>query len=165
MNEKVLVKDSEIEGKGVFTIRDVLQGEMILAIDDSHIVNDPKSISEEDKEHMDYLADGKVILMQSPEVYINHSCDPNTYVKTFNGKRQVIAMRDIRVGEEVTYDYAINGDYSWGAECKCGALNCRGIVNPNFWELPRDRQIEYLPYLDNWFVEKYKDRVKSLLGN
>lgn len=50
---------------------------------------------------------GKVILMKEPERSINHSCDPNTYVKTINGVRRVLAMRGIKKGEEITFDYAI----------------------------------------------------------
>src|SRR3989344_5601869 len=77
-------------------------------------------------------------------------------------KGHILAMKDIKSGEEIVYDYAINGDYSWGAECRCGSKRCRKIVNPNFWELPVERQREYLPYLDDWFVEKYKNKVEAL---
>jgi len=163
MNKKVFVKDSLIEGKGVFVIQNIPKSETVLIVDDSHEVSNPETVPKEHKEHMDYLANGKIILMQSPEVYINHSCDPNTYTKTINGKRHVIAMREIRSGEEITYDYAINGDYEWGVACKCGSLNCRGVINPDFWKLPQKRQKEYLPYLDDWFIEKHKDKVQSLL--
>ncbi len=121
-----------------------------------------ESVPKEHKEHLDFLANGRVVFMQSPEVYINHSCDPNTYVKTIDDKRNVIAIRDIAPKEEITYDYAINGDYEWGVTCRCGSKNCRGVINPNFWELPKQRQLEYLPYLDNGFIEKYKDRVEAL---
>ena len=38
---------------------------------------------------------GKVVLMQPPERYINHSCDPNSFVKTIDGVRHVLALLDI----------------------------------------------------------------------
>jgi SET domain-containing protein len=162
MSEEVLVKDSLIAGKGVFAAHAISKGTSILTLDDSNEITDPETISDEHKEHLDYLANGKVVLMQSPEVYINHSCDPNAYVKTIGGKRTLIAIRNITSGEEITYDYAINGDYEWGVPCNCGSANCRKIISPNFWELPQERQFEYLPYLDNWFVEKYMDKVQAL---
>ncbi len=162
---EVLVKDSLIAGKGVFATQNILKDTEVLAIDDSNEVSNPETVPEEHKDHLDYLANGKIVLMQSPEVYINHSCDPNTYVKTIDGKRRVIAMRDISSGEEITYDYAINGDYEWGVPCNCGSANCRKVISPNFWDLPLERQKEYAPYLDDWFVEKYKDKVKALLKN
>lgn len=164
MSEEVLVKDSPIAGKGVFAAQHIPKDTRILTINDSHEIADPETVPEEHKEHLDFLANGKIILMQSPEVFINHSCDPNTYIKTTDGKRHLIAMRDILSGEEITYDYAINGDYEWGVPCNCGSVNCRKVVNPNFWELPLERQKEYAPYLDDWFVEKYKDRVRALLA-
>ena len=45
--------------------------------------------------------------MQIPERYINHSCDPNTYVKTINGVREVIALRPIAPGEDMTLRFVI----------------------------------------------------------
>ena len=59
--------------------------------------------------------------MQAPEKHINHSCDPNTYVKTLDGIRKVIAMRNIKLGEEITYDYAVNGYYDSDTPCRCGS--------------------------------------------
>ncbi|HEY4474040.1 MAG TPA: SET domain-containing protein-lysine N-methyltransferase [Candidatus Paceibacterota bacterium] len=162
MSDEVLVEESPIGGRGVFARKDFEVGETILTIDDTHAINDASLVPPEEKDHLDYLANGKIVLMQSPEVYINHSCDPNSYVKTIEEKRHILAMKDIKSGEEIVYDYAINGDYSWGAECRCGSKRCRKIVNPNFWELPVERQREYLPYLDDWFVEKYKNKVEAL---
>lgn len=158
----VSVKESAVEGFGAFAERHFNESETVLTIDDTHVVEDVSKVEPKDKDHLDYLDQSKIVLMQSPEVYINHSCDPNTYVKTIEGKRRVLAMRDIPTGEEITYDYAINGDYKWGAECHCGSKNCRKIINPNFWELPIERQREYLPYLDDWFIEKYKNKIKAL---
>ncbi len=66
--------------------------------------------------------------------WINHSCDPNcdTYEKD---KRMFIrAIRDIRPGEELSYDYCIEaGERLTQAvkarwPCWCGAKKCRGTV-------------------------------------
>jgi hypothetical protein len=37
-----------------------------------------------------------------------------------------VALRDIPVGEEITYDYAFVADVA--EPCHCGAANCRGVI-------------------------------------
>jgi len=72
--------------------------------------------------------------------WINHSCDPNTYVDSSwdAGTKTIrtwwVATRDIEVGEELTYDYAFCGHLA--EACACGASACRGlIVDPDPREL------------------------------
>lgn len=157
-----IVKNSSVQGKGVFASRDFKKGSFVLAIDDSHIVLDESKLTPKQHEvDLDYL-DSKIVLMQPPEKYINHSCDPNVYVKTENSLRNVYAMRDIVKGDEITYDYSINGDNEGTFECRCGSKSCRKIYQGNFFKLPVDIQIKYLPYLDTWFAKNYKERVDKL---
>lgn len=157
----VEVKQSLVVGNGVFTLQNFKRGDKVLGIDDTHVVLSEKDLLPEDKDHCDYLGD-KIVLMQSPEVYINHSCDPNTYVKTIDGLRHVIAIHDIGVGQEINYDYAINGYYDSDIICNCGAKRCRGTISPNFFRLPLNLQKEYMPYLDDWFKEKFKEKLKVI---
>jgi SET domain-containing protein len=159
----VSVKPSPIEGQGVFAAVDFRKGERILAIDDSRVVTEDAPLREgEDPRHCDYLAAGRVVLMQPPERHINHSCDPNAYVRTIDGVRYVLALRDIAMGEEITYDYCINsgGDTVW--RCNCGSERCRRMIHSDFFHLPRALQLEYLPLLDGWFVEEHREHVERL---
>ncbi|RPJ21522.1 MAG: SET domain-containing protein-lysine N-methyltransferase [Chloroflexi bacterium] len=163
---KVTVKQSSINGMGVFALENISNGELILAIDDSRIVTPELPLIESKDEfeyHCDYLAGRKVVLMQLPERHINHSCNPNTFVKTILGVRYVFALRPIPVGEEVTYDYCINGigDTLW--KCNCGSARCREDIHSDFFHLPYDLQVEYLPLLDSWYIEEYKEKVQKLL--
>jgi SET domain-containing protein len=162
---KVIVKESSINGLGVFSLRSIAKGELVLAIDDSRIVTPELLLDESNGEfeyHCDYLAD-KVILMKFPERHINHSCDPNTFVRTISGIRYVFALRPISSFEEITYDYCINGfgDVLW--ECNCGSPRCRKTIHSDFFHLPHGLQVEYLPLLDNWYIEKYREKVQGLL--
>lgn len=160
---KVKIKGSDIEGKGVFATVDMKNGEWLLDMDDSHVVEDMNSLTQYQREYeCDWLGDGKTILMKAPEKHINHSCDPNTYVKTENNIRKVIAMKDIRADEEITYDYAINGYYDSDILCRCGSKNCRGTLSPNFFKLSRERQLQYLPYLDKWFVDRFEKELSEI---
>ncbi|MCA1612621.1 MAG: SET domain-containing protein-lysine N-methyltransferase [Acidobacteria bacterium] len=55
--------------------------------------------------------------------YINHSCDPNAFMRVVPGQKVAIfARRDIRPGEELTINYR---DPYHPEVCKCGAANCR----------------------------------------
>ena len=161
--KNVVVKKSRIIGKGVFSSKNFREGEVILEIDDSHVVTDPSKLTKEQHEfELDYLADGKIVVMQAPERYINHSCDPNSYVKTVNGIRKVFAMRDIQKEEEIVGDYSINGYNEGTFKCRCGSENCRVVYQGNFFKLPKTLQKKYLPYLDDWFLKQFKDKINRL---
>ena len=161
----VVTAESTIHGIGVFANRDFAEGETILIIDDSRIVDDEHPLRLELGEydyHCDYLANGRVVLMPSPERHINSDCDPNTFVKTIGGDRHVIARRTIKSGEEITYDYIINchGGIVW--QCSCGSPSCRKTIVSSFFELPESTQRAYLALLDEWFIEEHREKVEVL---
>jgi len=161
--KNVEVKKSRISGKGVFSNRSFKKGEVILEMDDSHVVTDLSKVTKEQHEsELDYLSDPTIVAMPLPQRYINHSCDPNSYVKTVNGIRKVFAMRDINKGDEIVGDYSINGYNEGTFKCRCGSENCRLVYRGNFFRLPRALQKKYLPYLDDWFVEQFKDEIVRL---
>ncbi|MFT3678198.1 MAG: SET domain-containing protein-lysine N-methyltransferase [Chitinophagaceae bacterium] len=55
----------------------------------------------------------------------NHSCDANTGMDGLN----VVALRNIRIHEELTLDYSSFLDESMEPfECRCGTDQCRGII-------------------------------------
>src|SRR5579863_3366030 len=133
MPQGVSVRPSSINGLGVFAARPFTSGEVVLSIDDSHIVDENHPLpSAAAERHCDYLEAGKTVLMQFPERHINHSCDPNIYVRTVEGVRLVLALKPIAAGEEIAYDYCINssGDTTW--TCNCGASLCRGAIHSDF---------------------------------
>ena len=49
--------------------------------------------------------------------YVNHACNPNCYTEIFRHHIWIIASRDIKPGEELTYDY--NTDGVAGIPCQC----------------------------------------------
>ncbi len=66
--------------------------------------------------------------------FINHSCEPNCIAVTDKRHVFIEALREIRPGEELLYDYNLtrNGDDSPEMErryaCHCGAPTCRGTM-------------------------------------
>lgn len=67
--------------------------------------------------------------------FINHSCDPTCVARimVLDGKQRIVfyTRRDIRCGEEITYDYKfpLEDDPAKKIKCLCGAKTCRGTLN------------------------------------
>lgn len=59
--------------------------------------------------------------------YINHSCDPNTYLRRAYQKVEFYSKRTIKKGEELTADYG-ETHHDGKLPCRCGAKNCRGYI-------------------------------------
>ena len=58
--------------------------------------------------------------------FINHSCDPNCEVDEIKGKVIITAIRNIKPGTELTYDYNLyDGDLDDDSPCFCGMKKCR----------------------------------------
>lgn len=59
--------------------------------------------------------------------FINHSCDPNTYMRRAYRKVEFYTLRPIKKGEELTCDYG-ETHHEGTLPCKCGAKNCRKFI-------------------------------------
>jgi hypothetical protein len=162
---RVYTTRSPIHGTGVFSAARHLAGEVVLKIDDSRVVTVAAPLDPakgELEHHCDSLAGGKVVLMQPPERFINHCCDPNTYVRTITGDRYVVALREIRPGDEMTYDYCVNGDGDTVWDCSCKSPECRERHHSGFFHLPVNVQARYLALIEDWFVAEHRDEVEIL---
>ena len=66
--------------------------------------------------------------------YVNHSCNPNAGL---SGQIGLVAMRDIKVGEEVCFDYAMCDTMPYDEfNCLCGQNTCRGQITGHDWQRP-----------------------------
>jgi SET domain-containing protein len=59
---------------------------------------------------------------------INHSCDPNLFIKRERGTINYYSKQPIRRGEELTVDYRFAPD-AVHVPCRCGSAKCRGTIN------------------------------------
>ena len=156
---KVIVKQSGIERKGLFALKNIKKGKIVVTWKPIKIISkrDFKKLSEDEQNHTTPAGNGKYIVMGIPERYVNHSCSPNTYAN----KKRDIALRNIKENEEITSDYSINGIDAWKMNCLCRSRNCRKIIYNDFFKLPKAMQKKYLPYLEDWFKKKFKDKLKG----
>lgn len=65
---------------------------------------------------------------------LNHSCAPNCEAIQSRGRIWLTAMRDIREGEELTFNYGFDLE-NWDEHvCRCGTDRCVGfIVGEEYW--------------------------------
>lgn len=129
MSEKLEIRKSAIYGKGCFArvpfgkrkkiaayMGELIQGKRRVAAR-LRLQRAVKIIWLAD----DLAVDGAVGGDQT--AYINHSCEPNAYMRAAPGNKIIFfALRDIKAGEEITMDYR---DLEHPEICRCGARNCR----------------------------------------
>lgn len=67
--------------------------------------------------------------------FINHSCEPNceTQKWTVNGELRIgfFTIKNIRAGEEITFDYQFQRYGKKAQRCYCEAPSCRGYIGGN----------------------------------
>jgi len=139
MNNFILTKNDF--GQAVIANKKFLKNEMIIRFEGKlmHRLElpplDKMSLPEEDR----YLQVSEEYFIgpsgKSDDIF-NHSCNPNAGIVIRERKINLVALKDIHVGEEITYDYSLQMcDEDWTMKCACGASNCRKII----------REFKYLP--------------------
>jgi uncharacterized protein len=148
MSSAFVVRRSPIHGTGVFATRDIAAGEPIVEYTGellTHAQADARYPEDDGHTFLYTLNDHYVIdagVGGNDARWINHSCDPNCEVygeESDDGdpakERLVItAMRDIKAGEELTYEYGITTDEPITDEvramwaCRCGSPKCKGTM-------------------------------------
>jgi hypothetical protein len=64
---------------------------------------------------------------ESPFKHLNHSCEPNAFMRVYRGRVEFYSLRRVEPGEELTCDYG-QTHHDGGLSCRCGSARCRGRV-------------------------------------
>ncbi len=75
---------------------------------------------------------------------INHSCEPNCEVFGEGLKIWIFAMKNIKKGEELSYDYGFSFDQDYkNYPCNCGSKNCAGYIirEGSRWRIKNRRKL------------------------
>ena len=114
LNDNLEVKESDLEGKGVFALKHIKCGERLAIFGGSIMLIDELNDMHEDhnaQEHAMQIEERVLIGNKSstPEGtdYFNHSCNPNS---GFQGQIFLVAMQDIEKGKEITVVFKITKD-------------------------------------------------------
>ncbi|WP_395772063.1 SET domain-containing protein [Arenimonas sp.] len=150
MSSKFEVRRSKIHGSGVFAAKNIKKGEFIIEYKGllcSHEEVDAAYDGEDETGHTflftlneDFVVDANI--KGNEARWINHSCDPNCdseHVDAEDGNKskdriEIKALRDIKAGEELSYNYGIRlgGRHTpklkklWA--CLCGSPKCTGTM-------------------------------------
>lgn len=138
---KIQVRRSGVHGKGVFALRHIKKGERIVEYK-GEITSWKKAsarMAHEDPDHTflfgideDRVIDANV--GGNSARFINHSCAPNCETEQVGDRVFIDAMRDIKPGEELSYDYQLTLDEPHTVKakrqhaCHCGAKRCTGTM-------------------------------------
>ena len=130
------VKKSNIDNRGLYASRNIKPGTIIIFYKGKLITKkETEKNPKYDNEKAIYLfninnrydLDGD--FAYNTARLINHSCNPNCEVAGKGLKLWVFALKDIKKGEELTYDYGFSYDENYkDYKCKCKSKNCCGYI-------------------------------------
>ena len=129
----IVRRRSRIAGSGVFAVRPIEKDARIVEYK-GELVSRAEGIRREDR----YAKRGRLwtFIVNDRWIrdagvggniarYINHACRPNCYVDVVGRTIWILALRPIRAGEELTYDY--NSDGFCEIRCRC-RRGCRRVL-------------------------------------
>jgi SET domain-containing protein len=150
VNEWLELRGSSIHGLGAFARKAIPKGTRIIEYTGEKISNAEADRRYDDEKMPDHHTFLFIINTKqcvdaayngNEARFINHSCDANAETFVIRGRIWIEALRDIKAGEEITYDYMYEDDPKYTEKdyrfygCACGAKNCRGtIVKTKRWK-------------------------------
>ena len=148
--KRIQVRRSGVHGKGVFALQDLAEGETLIEYVGEIISWDeaqdrhPHDPSDPNHTFYFHVNEDRVIdalYGGNSSRWINHSCGPNCEADEENDRIFIKALRNIKAGEELNYDYGLIIDEPYTKKlkaeypCWCGSANCRGTLLS-----PKDRK-------------------------
>ena len=116
------IKKSNIDKRGLYASRNIKEGTKII----EYI---GKIISKKESEKNIKFDNEKDIYLFNLNNKYDHSCDPNCEVTGKGLKLWILAIKNIKKGEELSYDYGFSYDKDYKQfPCKCGENNCVGYI-------------------------------------
>jgi len=126
------VGKSAIQGQGLFSLRGIRSRRKL-----GEMFGERISIAEARKRAK---ASNRIVIVEissraaidgsvdgGPFQFVNHSCDPNLYLRVAHGRVEFYPRKTIRAGDELTCDYG-QSQHEGRLPCRCGASNCRRFI-------------------------------------
>jgi SET domain-containing protein len=142
---RIQVRQSGVHGRGVYAIRPIKKGDTIIEYKGQMITwkqaerRHPHNPKDPDHTFFFHIDEEHVIdaaVGGNAARWINHACNPNceSDVDEDNHRVFIKAVRNIKPGEELFYDYGLVLDERYTPKvkkqfaCRCGARRCRGTM-------------------------------------
>src|SRR5260370_18532393 len=132
-------RSSPIHGIGGFARNDVASGTRVIEyVGEKITAAESLRRCEQNNEYIFALNNGLRLdgnVEWNPARFINHSCEPNCEAKPDGERIWLVAIREIRTGEEITFNYGFDLEDYQHYICHCGALGCiRYILAEEFFD-------------------------------
>ena len=140
----VEVRHSPIHGTGAFAQSDLPGGARVIEYVGEKITKaESLRRCEQNNQYIfdlddEFDLDGNV--PGNPARFLNHSCAPNCEAELDAERVWILALRDIKAGEELTFNYGYDLEDYREHPCRCGAAECVGyIVSEEFFDHVRQQ--------------------------
>ncbi len=131
MYNGLIIRSSSIHAAGCYTTRAIKKGARVCEYDGPRFSKDAADERYADR-FITYLFScgdtGEVIDGFGSAMFINHCCEPNCETEEVEGRIFVCAIKNIKAGEELTYEYNLYDSDDAEGDCYCGAAKCRGTM-------------------------------------
>ena len=128
----VCFHESVIHGTGGFAKLDIAAGTRVIEYVGEKITKaESLRRCESNNEYIFSLGDEADLdgnVPGNPARFLNHSCDPNCEAEPDGGRIWIVARRDIRAGEEITFNYGYDLEDYREHPCRCGVADCVGYI-------------------------------------
>jgi len=127
----LIVRSSAIHAAGCYATSAIRKGTRVAEYTGSHMTKEEADERYEELPitYLFGLGDGSTVIDgHCMAMFINHSCDPNCETEEIRGRVWIAAIRNIKPGEEITYDYCLYDGDEGEATCNCGTAKCRGTM-------------------------------------
>jgi SET domain-containing protein len=128
----LLVKESRIEGLGSYALSSIPARVKIGELAGNIISVKEARIKAAIKKRIAIVELNNKIALDASETdgaikYINHSCNPNSYIRVAFNRVEFYSLREIKKGEELSANYG-ETHHDGSLKCNCGAKNCKGFL-------------------------------------
>jgi hypothetical protein len=162
LSPKLVVREcTDKPGRGVFAVEPLRAGELV-SVWGGRIVPraEAEGLAPEIRRYVVQVEEAQFLAPLEPldaAELINHCCQPNCGL---SGQIALVALRPIRPGEEITFDYGTTDSSEFLCfSVSCGKSPCRKHLRPDDWQRTDVQEVNrrhFSPYLQRRIDEDEK---------